>query len=634
MFTDMVGYTALGQNSEALSLALLNEQRKLLRPIFKRHGGHEINVIGDGFLVEFQSSLDATRCAYDIQRATREYTISLPDEKRFAIRVGVHVGDVIESKNGDISGDAVNVASRIESLAEHGGVCITRQVYDHIQNKFELSLEALGSKSLKNVKNTVEVFKMVMPWESEKKESSGSDNNRIAILPFTNMSPDPNDEFFADGLTEEVIWTISKIRELSVISRTSAMRYKKSNKSATEIGRELNVGRILEGSVRKSGNKLRITVQLIDAPSEKHIWAESYDSELRDIFEIQSDIAQRISESMEAYLLDSDRIEIERGVTRNLEAHSSYLHGLYLMNRSTKEGMLKAIEYLNQAVTIDPKFALAFSALADCYTYMAGQHMPAKECFLKAKEFARKALMLDEHLAEGHASIGIVSLQYDWDWEKTRVELIRAIELNPNYSIAHLWYGSYLLSVHRIFDALNEFRKAEDLDPLSPLVKLKIGAAFYFTGKYDEAISKLMEAKEMEEKNELVYLDIGLSYLAKSMYDKAISELKSGLAVDEDSNLLGALGYAYAISGKREEALAILKRLQDLKERAFGPSTNSASIYIGLGEYERAIDLLERAVSDREEWFLLSYKSHIYNPVRSDLRFRELMRKMGLPVSD
>jgi adenylate cyclase len=255
MYTDMVGYTALGQRSESLSLALVEEQRRLIRPILGRHNGREIKTIGDAFLVEFPSALDAVRCAYDIQRATREFNISFPEEKRIHLRVGLHLGDVVES-HGDISGDAVNVASRIEPLAEDGGVCLTRQVFDHVSNKFELPLSSLGPKALKNVSEPLEVFRMMMPWEKEAAETLPQlDSKRVAVLPFVNMSPDPNDAYFADGMTEEIISTVSGISGLSVISRTSVMSYKGATKRVKEIGKELEVGSVLEGSLRKAGTR-------------------------------------------------------------------------------------------------------------------------------------------------------------------------------------------------------------------------------------------------------------------------------------------------------------------------------------------------------------------------------------------
>ena len=261
MFTDIVGYTALGQRDEFLSLALLDENRKMLRPIFVDHNGREIKTVGDSFLVEFSSALDAVRCAYEIQIRSREYNLSLPEEKRVVLRIGLHVGDVIEDNEGDILGDAVNVASRIQSLSQPGGACLTQQVFDHVHNKFGLPLRSMGKQSLRNVSTPVEVYEIVMPWDTAAENTATRmvepDKKRIAVLPFVNMSADPSDAYFADGMTEEIISTLSNVRELRVISRTSIMHYKNTNKKLSEIGLELNVGTVLEGSVRKAGNTVQ-----------------------------------------------------------------------------------------------------------------------------------------------------------------------------------------------------------------------------------------------------------------------------------------------------------------------------------------------------------------------------------------
>ncbi len=326
MYTDMVGYTALGQRNETLSLALLEEQRKLVRPILTKHNGREVKTMGDAFLVEFPSALDAARCAYNIQRATREFNATKYSDQRLHLRIGVHLGDVVESE-GDISGDTVNVASRIESLAEDGGVCLTRQVYDHIENKFDLPFASLGNKSLKNVSKPVEVFSMVMPWTKESLTELQSGKNRIAVLPFANLSPDPVDEYFADGMTEELIDRLSQVKELKVIARTSVMSYKKKEKKASEIGKELGVGSLIEGSIRKAGNKIRIAVQLIDGMNEEHLWSSRYDRNLDDIFAVQTDIAEKVTGELRIQLLESEKHLLEKRPTEDTEAYTIYLKG-------------------------------------------------------------------------------------------------------------------------------------------------------------------------------------------------------------------------------------------------------------------------------------------------------------------
>src|SRR5437879_10869431 len=366
MYTDMVGYTALGQRNESLSLALVQEQRKLLRPIFARHNGKEVKTMGDGFLAEFPSALDAVRCAYDIQRATREFNISLPEDRRIHLRVGIHLGDVVEFR-GDVSGDAVNVASRIESLAEDGGVCLTQQVRDHVHNKIEIPLMNIGKKSLKNVGEPIEVYRMVMPWDAVRATSpTRLDKRRIAVLPLSNISPDPRDQYFVDGMTEELISTLSKIGELKVISRTSIMRYKNTDKSIDEIAKDLSVGSIIEGTLRKITDDLRISVQLIDAQTDEHLWSQDYDRKLDNVFGIQKEIALKVSEALKIQLLSYEKDDLGRRATGNTQAYTLYLKGRYFWNERTEHDLEKAAKYFEEAIKLDSQYALAYSGLADC----------------------------------------------------------------------------------------------------------------------------------------------------------------------------------------------------------------------------------------------------------------------------
>jgi adenylate cyclase len=299
MFTDIVGFTTLGQKNESLALALLEEHRKLTRSILKKHHGREVKTIGDAFLLEFASALGAVTFAYEIQKATFENNQSSPDDQKLHVRIGVHLGDIVDSK-GDISGDAVNVASRIEAFAEDGGVCITRHVYDHVRNKLDLKFSNLGPKSLKNVLSPLEVFRLDSPWEEKQREEEGEEesNNfptyRLAVLPFVSISPKPSDEYFADGLTEELIDSFTQLGLFEVIARTTIMNYKKKEKNVSEIARELKVGSVVEGSVRKSGNKIRVTAQLINCNTEAHLWSSCFDAELKDIFKVQRDIAGKV----------------------------------------------------------------------------------------------------------------------------------------------------------------------------------------------------------------------------------------------------------------------------------------------------------------------------------------------------
>ncbi len=480
MFTDMVGFTALSQRDESLSLELLETQRAMLRPIFRDHSGKEVKTIGDGFLVEFPNALEAVRCAYEIQRTSREANRSRPADRQTRLRVGVHLGDVVDA-DGDISGDAVNLASRIEPLAEAGGVCLTRQVYDQVQNKFELPLTSLGTPSLKNVTTPVEVFKVVMPWEERREDALPEvDRNRIAILPLANFSPAPGDDYFADGLTDEIIATVSGIRGLTVISRTSSMRYKQTTKSMTEIGRELKAGKLLEGSVRKSGNRVRITVQLIDSGNDSHLWSQSYDGSLDDVFETQSDIARKIAEALK---LPQPRVEDR---SENAEVLGLCLRARTLWNKRTQEASDQAMLLFEQALKIDPNSARAISGLALCYSFAADYHwVDRAEGYAKARALASRALALDESVPEAHLALAAL-LMVD-DYPGAEVALKRALALNPSHADAHEWYGWVCRGMGRLDEALEESKKAYELDPLPPDRAWLVVISYFYCGRNDEA---------------------------------------------------------------------------------------------------------------------------------------------------
>ncbi len=629
MYTDMVGYTALGQRNESLSLALVEEQRKLLRPIFKRHSGKEIKTMGDAFLVEFPSALDAVRCAYDIQRATREFNITLPSEKRVHLRVGVHVGDVVESQ-GDISGDAVNVASRIEPIAEDGGVCLSRQVYDHVQNKFELSLESLGSKSLKNVNAPLEVYKMVMPWSEEKVAPPIQlDKNRIAVLPFTNMSADPQDEYFADGMTEELITAMSGLQGLQVIARTSVMNYKGGGTKISTIGNDLRVGTVLEGSVRKAGNKVRVTAQLIDVPTESHLWSEKYDRELDDIFRIQDDIAGKIAQALRVKLAS---VESAGKHGDNIEAYTLYLKGRFYWNKRDKEGVLESLKLFQEATRMDPNYARAYSGLADAF-YIAATYgfMNLAEGLTKSKEAAMKALELDDTLAEAHASLGVI-LYGDLQYEKAQRELRIAIELNPSYASAHHWYSLCLQDMGRVKEGIEEIEKAHELDPLSPVITLNVGVVHGNCGRLDEAIAVFDKLIEDEPNFANSYLYRSYSFMLKGIKERASADLEAyrKLSQDEDRYKWASV-ILCGWFGEGERALPMIEELIQKVGKSSILEGDIAACYAILGNKDEFFNRIDRAISAKMITAVELRSSPIYDKVRKDPRFPEIFKKLGLP---
>jgi TolB-like protein/Tfp pilus assembly protein PilF len=632
MFTDMVGYTALGQRNESLSLALVEEQRKLIRPILNKHNGREVKTIGDAFLVEFPNALDAVRCAYDIQRAVREFNLSFDSEKRIHLRIGVHVGEVVGS-NGDIEGDAVNVASRIEPLAEDGGVCFTRQVYDHVQNKFELPTESLGARSLKNVILPVEVFKILMPWDESRAPSKGLDSKWIAVLPLANISPSPNDEYFADGLTDELITTVSQLPGLHVIARTSVMPYKERRKTVSEVGKELGVGSVLEGSVRKVANKIRVTTQLIETETQSHVWASTYDRELDDIFAIQSDIANRVAEALKIKLLSNEKERLEKVPTRNTEAYILYLKGRNYVGERTLEGFRRALGCFEEAVKRDPNYALAYAGLSDCYHLLENWgYLHPSVAWPKAKELASKALALDDGLAEAHTSMAMALAILDWNWSAAEEEYKHALTLNPNYMTAHHWYAThFLVAQGRLEDAIREMQEAHRLDPFSPVIATNLGRVLFLSGRRGDSVRQCRLALEINPSFAYAHLRLGIALLAQSESEEGIREIEAAVDLSpEFSEAQAALAHTYVTSNRIDDARKILEKLKVTSGSSYVSSTWIGVIFGALGDFDQAFEWLNKAAKDHSSTFPEYCSEPMFTRLQTDPRFGQLLRSIGL----
>lgn len=626
MFTDMIGYTALGQKNEALSLALVEEQRKQIRPILSKHGGREVKTIGDAFLVEFLNAVDAVRCAYDIQRTIREYDLSLAPEKRIRLRIGLHLGEVVESE-GDISGDAVNVASRIEPLAEDGGVCLSRQVYDHVKNKLDIKLTNLGPRNLKNVTEPVEVYRVEMPWTPAQGQSGELDRKRIAVLPFASLSPDPHDEYFADGLTEELITRLAGIEELGVIGRTSVMNYKKREKSISEIGRELNVGSVIEGSVRKAGNKLRITAQLVSTQNEEHLWASTYDRELDDIFAIQSDVASRVAGSLKAGVL-TGKHEKE---TANLKAYIFYLRAAQLVHESTESSLTEAVSLLEQAVSEDPSFARAYATLTEAWRRLInGGYEDFEKGVAQAERSALKALEKGPELAESHAAMATVHALRD-QFDKQREEVEKALAISPNLVEAHLQLGILNLTYGKRDVALESFRKAYELDPLRFGTANFLAVSMWQGGDTEEALEVLGKMRELYPRNPRVYSSLAECYLSKKDFAKAKEMLDIGEEVNPEETYVHLdRGILHALTGRKELALAEIDYLDEMKTegvRLYGHLFINAA----LGNLDEAFRAMSRQ-AELHSWPFDIAVNPLFKALRVDPRYNQFAKVVGLPV--
>ena len=636
MFTDIVGFTALAQRDEALAMQLLDEHRRIIRTLLTGYKGREVETIGDAFLVEFASSMDAVNCAIAIQSALKEWNAEQPVENRILIRIGIHLGDVLH-RGKEVSGDAVNIASRIEAMAPPGGVCITAQVYASVINKVEYEFETLGIPELKNVVTPIEVYRIVGYGEVVSLPvpiGAALPQYRIAVLPFVNISPDQVDEYFADGMTEELISSVSKIRGLRVIARTSVMRYKKAFKPIAEIGRELNVGRILEGSVRKVGNKIRISVQFIETSREEPSWSHKYDREVKDVFAVQSEVAQHVAEALKDHLFGGKHRDDPRTTTFSTEAYMNYLRGRQFWNKRTEEDLKKAIGFFEKALDIDGNYARAYVGLADSYAALALlEFMAPNEAYPKAKEAVGKALALNAGLAAAHTSLGLIKFQYDWDWRGAEAEFREAINANFNYAPAHHYFADYLKAMGRFDEALAEIEKARELDPLSLAINIGVGHVLYLSGQYDKAIEAYKRAVDLDPGFMATHIWFGRPYLEKGMFDEAIAELETAVRLSGESVIaLAMLGHGLASAGRREEAMQILEKLKEMSKSKYVPSYWIAVIYNGFRDKEQVIAWMQKAFEERSSWLVWSNVEPRFAWLRDNPEFRSLTDAMKFPV--
>ena len=491
MFTDIAGYSALTQKDEKMALQLLEKHNELIRPIFSKHNGAEVKTIGDSFLVEFGSALAAVECSLELQKVLHDYNGEKSSAEKLLVRVGIHVGDVVHRGN-DVLGDAVNIASRIEPLAQSGGVCISEQVYSEVRNKLPLRITKLEPKQLKNIAFPINVYNLEMPWEGRPKTESEQqqklDLHRLAVLPFVNISPDPNDSYFADGLTEELIAKLSLIKELKVIARTSIIKYKGKDKSISEIGRELGAGVVIEGSVRKAGNRIRVNIQVINSNNEEQLWSSSFNNNLDDIFAVQGEIAAKVSDSLPEYVLQSKpSIQIPQD-TKDVEAYTYYLRATQLLNDGNDETLKEALELFTQATKLDPSFARAYVGIGNCYAELGVRSYISFEESVAGEKFAAlKALGIDPYLAEAHSLLSFNAWGED-DFVKAEKEAKIALELNPNLAEVHSMLGTLHATMGYPNSALKQFEIAYTLDPLSGEGIRYLGLMLAWKGRESEAL--------------------------------------------------------------------------------------------------------------------------------------------------
>ena len=456
----------------------------------------------------------------------------------------------------------------------------------------------------------------------------------IAVLPFENLSRDPDNAYFTEGVQEEILTRLAKIADLKVIARTSTQRYKSAPEDMSQIGRQLGVAHVLEGSVQRVAEKVRVSVQLINASDEAHLWAETYDRKLTDIFAVESEIAKNIADTLRVKLSDPEQHAIAARPTENTEAYQLYLKGRYFWNKRTGADLKRSIDYFHQAIEKDPNYALAYAGLADAYGLLSGYGAASpKDSLPQAKAAAKKALELDDTLAEAHASLGQTLFAYDFNFAEANREFRRAIELNPNYATAHQWYGQSGLAPLGQFDnAIAEMKRALELDPLSVIINADLGSVLSSAQRYDAAIEQLRKTVEMDPRFYYAHWNLGVTLEVKGLVEQAIAEYKKAIALDDDPLSPGLLAHVYAKVGQKDKALEIQERLREVSKQRYVTPYIFAMIHLGLGQKDQAIDFLEKTYDDRDGYNLAFIKvDPFFDPLRGNPRFEALVAKIFAP---
>jgi adenylate cyclase len=629
MFTDMVGSTAAAQANEAEALRLRDEQETIVRPLFSAHRGRDIKSIGDGFLVVFESALRAVQCAIQIQEHLQARN-SKPGVLPILLRIGVHLGDV-EERDGDVFGDSVNVASRIEPLAEPGGVCISEMVFGQVRNKIPNQFEKLDPRALKGVLFPVDLYRIRLDRTEMAPSPADSppsplEMSRIAVLPFVSMSPDPNDEYFADGMTEEIIDRLSQVKELQVIARTSVMTYKKRAKKAVEIARELFVGSVVEGSVRKAGDKVRVTAQLVHGGTEAHLWSSHYDGNLDDVFAVQSEIAERVAGELKIQLLHSERKSLEKKPTENMEAYGDFLRGRELFREGSELSLRQALRLFERTVELDRSFAKAHVAVAECHQRLAGiGYEPMDVMLLVVRDSLKHALELEPDLAEAHSSLAELRLNED-DLAGAEAEARRAAELCPSLPEPYRMLSEIAGIKGKVDDMVRFVETAYRLDPISTYNTGSLGIVYFFTGREQEALEFWRKTENLNPAG--TYRNSADYYLSKGNVAKAREMYAKFERLQPTHPWVTYTGGCIdAMSGESQKALQAIQQVEGAK---MGPVAYNyvAYIYHALGDMDGYFDNINRAMEEHA----INSTAVMYSPLlakaREDPRYKELVEKL------
>ena len=688
LFIDIVGYSKLLINQQSEQLETLKKivcgteqfrvaeaEGKLLRL-----------PTGDGGALVFRTNPEApVLCALEISKALKQYS-------ELRVRMGVHSGPVNAindlNEQANIAGAGINIAERVMDSGDAGHILLSRHVAEDLEHypQWRSLLHELGECEVKHghkisIVNVYDdrVGNPNVPQKFKRTKGAGQPRRKpiakfawaalalaviavgflaflflhprspaksvvvpaaespptatakksIAVLPFANLSADKNDEYLSDGMTEELLNVLTKVKSLHVPGRSSSFAFKGKNEDDIfrKVGEQLHVNTVLEGSVRKAGDKLRITAQLVNVADGFHLWSETYDGDMKDILAVQSDVAKRVVQALEVQLGVDEARAFTKKPTENPEAHRLYLLGRYHFEKFTRAGWNHAIQYYEQALQVDPNFALAYCGLADTYGWAGGQLMPGREAWAKEMELAEKALALDPNLAEAHLAMAtaLFSVLGPHASEK---ELDRAVELNPNLALAYDQYGWTFAETGRFDKAIAAEKKALELDPLNTLLNTDLAFFLYWARRYEDAATQIRKTLELDPNNAFAHSILGWCLIWKGSKAEARAEFEKATTLDDLPWYVSSLGYACAVSGDRAKAEQVLRELEELAKQRYVSPANRAAVYLGLGENEKALDWLEKAYEDRDPIFWWINGDQLYDSLRGAPRFEALVQKV------
>jgi adenylate cyclase len=631
MFTDMVGYTALMQENERQAKILRDKHRAVLERLILEHRGQILQYYGDGTLSIFGSAIEAAICAAKIQQ-------ELQTEPKVPLRIGIHAGDVVYDDEG-VYGDGVNIAARIENLSISGSVLVSDKINDELKNQTQISSTFLGRYELKNVKYPIKIYAikddgLVIPTPDQLEGKSAVADHSIAVLPFVNLSAEKDNEYFSDGITEELLNALAKVDGLLVTSRTSSFAFKGKNTDIREIGKLLGVKTVLEGSVRKYGNRVRVTAQLINSENGYHKWSETYDRNLEDIFAVQDELANSIVDQLKKTIqIQKPSKSLVKVPTENIDAYNLYLKGLFNWNKWSPDFVMKAIKYFEDAIAVAPDFSLAYSRLSACYIFLGAiGFMPNKIAYSKAKEYANKSFEIDGSLLDVQISMGMIKYFNDWDWKGAEQCFLKALEINPNSAETHQYYALLLTTLGYHKKALKECEFAYQIDPLNAPISYSLSYVYYNNNQTENAIAQANKTIELDHDFGDAWNSLAWMYLRSNQYDKAIEIFKRIL--NDPNNIMKAksgLSYAYAKLGQTEQALEFIKNAEANDSEHSMIYLELAIVYTGLGELDKAIDALHRAVDERLGG-LNFINGKFWKELHDYPRFKEILQRMNLPL--